>query len=137
MPKEIVPAKYSFDLKEYKFFKDIFNSNEEQIEIVNKGLDHPFILEKNKKLGGSIIDSISKRKIEFCTDQPVVVIYTGNYLQEIKNIYNNISGKKHLGFCLETQDYPDVLNFLPTLGKITTKDNPYIQNTKFIFSLEK
>ncbi|SJZ71217.1 aldose 1-epimerase [Cetobacterium ceti] len=137
LPREITLGKDSFNLKEYKFFKDIFNSKEDQIEIANKGFDHPFILEKNKELDGVIIDSLSKRKIEFFTDQPVVVIYTGNYLQEIKNVYDHISGEKYLGFCLETQDYPDVLNFLPNLGKITTKDNPYIQNTKFIFSLEK
>lgn len=108
----------------------------DQIKIVNQGYDHPFILSKDKEIDGWIYDKVSGRKLEFITDQPVVVIYTGNYLDEIKNLYENFSGSKHLGFCLETQDYPDIFNIFPEKVRFYSPEKSYTQKTIFKFSCE-
>lgn len=42
-----------------------------------------------------------------------------------------------MGICFETQDYPNVLNFLPEKSKIYSPSNPYIQKTIFKFLINK
>lgn len=138
---ETLPIKISnskntiFDLNEGKTFKEIFNSNNKQIQIVGNGLDHPFILHHKENYDILCIDKLSGRILKVETTQPVVVVYTGNYLQDIKNIYNNKFCDKHYGFCLETQDYPDGLNFIPEKVSIYNKNNIYFYKTKFIFTV--
>ncbi|WP_426710817.1 aldose epimerase family protein [Cetobacterium sp. SF1] len=136
---ETLPTEFSFpygpfDLNNKKIFRDILLDNDEQIKIVNQGLDHPFILKNNTNISGIIYEPKSGRKLELITDQKSVVIYSGNYLDEIKNISNNIKGQKYLGFCLETQDIPDITNINYSNISFTTNKNPYYQRTTFIFS---
>ena len=137
--EETLPVKISkvdnsiFDLREGKYFNEIFSSDEEQIKIVNQGIDHPFVLSHKEKIDAECIDEESGRIVEMKTDQPAVVIYTGNWLDEVGIISGNIICKNHFGFCLETQDYPDVLKFIPEKGKIYTPDKKYYQKTSFIF----
>lgn len=138
--EETLPTKISevkntvFDLREGRDFNEAFSSKENQIKIVNEGYDHPFVLSKKNEIDGKVIDKKSGRTLEFKTNQPVVVIYTGNYLKEAKKFIGNLPSKNHMGFCLETQDYPDVLKFLPSKSKIYSKENYYYQKTCFKFS---
>lgn len=100
----------------------------EQIEVVGNGYDHPFVLRKDKEIDGFASDTESGRKVEFTTDQPVVVLYTGNFIDAATPY------ERYSGFCLETQDYPDIWNLIPEKMTIFSKDKPYIQKTKYIFS---
>ena len=43
------------------------------------------------------------------TDQPGVQLYTGNYLDGLAG-RGGTSYKRHHGFCLETQKFPDAIN---------------------------
>lgn len=104
-------------------------TNNQQLEIVGGGYDHPFLLSKEKEIDGYVFNKESGRKIEFKTDQPIVVLYTGNYLKEVST-YN-----KHDGFCLETQDYPDIANLCLENMKIYSPKNIYKQSTKYIFNV--
>lgn len=139
---ETLPARITtcqntiFDLNNGRFFKDIFTSNNEQIKIVNNGIDHPFILHHKDNYDILCMDKMSGRTLKVETTQPVVVIYTGNYLKDIKYIYNNKVCDNHYGFCLETQDYPDALNFIPEKASIYNKNNVYFYKTKFIFAVD-
>ena len=57
------------------------------------------------------------------TDNPAVVIYTGNYLQDI-------AFKKHSAICFETQEVPNLYlnpNFID-------ENKDYERYTKFIFN---
>ena len=105
-------------------------TNSKQIEIAGGGYDHPFLLSKQEKVDGYAIDKTSGRKLEFMTDQPVVVFYTGNYLAE------STAYPKHGGFCLETQDYPDIANLCPENMRIYSLKNIYTQKTTYVFSVE-
>ena len=135
LPVEITDVKESImDLRNGKRFKDIFESDDEQIKIVGNGIDHPFIFnEVGDSVKARLEDEESGRTLEVKTDQPVGVIYTGNYVHEAKILSNGVKAQDHLGVCIETQDYPDVLKFLPEKGKIYNKINDYKQKTIFIF----
>lgn len=128
----------SFDFREFSLLKTSLDSDDSQIRIVNNGLDHPFILDKNKDVpAAQLKDDISGRMMKVFTDQPAVVVYTGNYLHEIGKLSDSSDCKKHMGICFETQDYPNVLRFLPEKGKIYSPSNPYSQKTIFKFLINK
>lgn len=137
--EETLPVKISkvdnsiFDLRKGRTFNDVFSSNEEQVKIVNCGIDHPFVLSHKEDLDAVCIDEESGRILEMKTDQPAVVIYTGNWLDEVGVISGDIVCRNHFGFCLETQDYPDVLKFIPEKSKIYNENKKYMQKTTFIF----
>ena len=78
-----------------KKLKDFFTATDIQKTIANDGIDHPFIF--NEKIGKLEIENLeSGIKLSVETDNPAVVIYTGNYLQDI-------GFKKHSAICFETQ----------------------------------
>lgn len=137
--EETLPVKISkvdnsiFDLRKGRTFNDVFSSDEEQVKIVNGGIDHPFVLSHKENLDAVCIDEESGRILEMKTDQPAVVIYTGNWLDEVGVISGNVVCRNHFGFCLETQDYPDVLKFIPEKSKIYNGNKKYTQKTAFIF----
>lgn len=140
--KETIPTEISkvegtiFDLRKGRKFEEIFNSKDGQIEIVNGGFDHPFVFNKNsEELDAKCYDEKSGRILEVKTTEPVVVLYTGNHLENIGKISNETVCKKHLGFCLETQDYPDVGKFIPEKSRVYTSKEKYYQKTSFVFSV--
>lgn len=127
-----------FDFREFSLLKTSLDSEDAQIKIVNSGLDHPFILNQNKDVPAAILkDNISGRMVEVFTDQPAVVIYSGNYLHEIGTLSDGSECRKHMGICFETEDYPNVLSFFPEKGKIYIPSNPYNQKTIFKFLINK
>lgn len=137
--KDVIPTKITnvdnsiFDLRQGKIYEDIFKSSDKQISIVGNGIDHGFILNKKFNINCVCEDFESGRILEIITDQPVVVLYTGNYLEKTDLLSNKISPKKYHGFCLETQDYPDIQNLISKKMKIYNLENPYTQKTLYIF----
>ncbi|MFA6709610.1 MAG: galactose mutarotase, partial [Fusobacterium sp.] len=127
LPQKISNVDFKiFDLRNGVKFKEILNSQEEQIKIVNGGLDHPFILSKKEKVDGIILDEKSGRALKIKTNQPVVVVYTGNYLKDI-------FGRNHVGFCLEMQDCPDILQFYNEKSKLYSKKDEYYSKSQYTF----
>lgn len=135
LPVEIKSVENTaFDFRNKTLLSSSLCSEDEQIKIVNHGLDHPFIL-NHKNIDPIVLeDSISGRVLTVVTDQPAVVIYSGNYLHEVGKLNENIECKKYMGICFETQNYADALRFLPNKAVITTPNSPYIQKTKYVFS---
>jgi len=62
----------------------------------------------------------SGRVLEVRTDQPAMQLYTGN----------------PVGFCLETQNYPDAINHQNFPSPIVRPGTPYRTSTVFAFSTE-
>ncbi|WP_338945880.1 galactose mutarotase [Fusobacterium canifelinum] len=117
----------TFDFREAKKLEEFFYANDEQKTIANNGIDHPYIF--NGEIGKLEIKNIkSGIKMSVETNNPAVVIYTANYLQDI-------GFKKHSAICFETQEVPNLyrdenINIFPTF---IDKNTNYEKYTKFIF----
>ena len=116
-----------FDFREDKKLKEFFKTDNEQKTIANNGIDHPYVF--NKEIGKLEIKNLeSGIKMSVETNNPAVVIYTANYLQDI-------GFKKHSAICFETQEVPNLyrdknINVFPTFIDENTNYEKY---TKFIF----
>ena len=119
-----------FNFRVPKKIKDFFSGDDEQKDLANNGIEHPYIL--NNKNAVTIKNENTGIKISVETDNPAVVIYTANYL-------NEIGFKKHSAICFETQEAPNLfqdkkLNINPTF---IDENNSYQKYIKFIFKIEK
>jgi len=116
-----------FDFRNSKKLEEFFKANDEQKTLANNGIDHPYIF--NNKIGKLEIKNLeSGIKMSVETNNPAVVIYTANYLQDI-------GFKKHSAICFETQEVPNLykdkkINIYPTF---IDKNTNYKKYTKFIF----
>jgi len=116
-----------FNFREAKKLEEFFKADDKQKTIANNGIDHPYIF--NKKIGKLEIKNIkSGIKMSVETNNPAVVIYTANYLQDI-------GFKKHSAICFETQEVPNLyrdknINVFPTF---IDENTHYEKYTKFIF----
>ncbi|RRD27121.1 aldose epimerase family protein [Fusobacterium canifelinum] len=116
-----------FDFREDKKLEEFFKADDEQKTIANNGIDHPYIF--NGEVGKLEIKNLeSGIKMSVETNNPAVVIYTANYLQDI-------GFKKHSAICFETQEVPNLyrdknINIYPTF---IDKNTNYEKYTKFIF----
>ena len=119
-----------FDFRESKILEEFFKANDEQKTLANNGIDHPYIF--NEKIGKLEIKNLeSGIKMSLETDNPAVIIYTANYLQDI-------GFKKHSAICFETQEAPNLyrdenVNICPTF---IDKNTNYEKYTKFIFTFK-
>ncbi|WP_338971297.1 galactose mutarotase [Fusobacterium nucleatum] len=119
-----------FDFRESKILEEFFKANDEQKTLANNGIDHPYIF--NEKIGKLEIKNLeSGIKLSVETNNPAVVIYTANYLQDI-------GFKKHSAICFETQEVPNLyrdknINIYPTF---IDKNTNYEKYTKFIFTFK-
>ena len=116
-----------FDFREDKKLKEFFKADNEQKTIANNGIDHPYVF--NKEIGKLEIKNLeSGIKMSVETNNPAVVIYTANYLQDI-------GFKKHSAICFEIQEVPNLyrdknINVFPTF---IDENTHYEKYTKFIF----
>ena len=119
-----------FDFKNSKKLKEFFKADDEQKSLANNGIDHPYIF--NNKIGKLEIENLETGiKMSVETDNPAVMIYTANYLQDI-------GFKKHSAICFETQEVPNLyvnkkINIYPTFIDENTN---YERYTKFIFTFK-
>jgi aldose 1-epimerase len=83
-----------------------------RIHELKDGYDHNFILNKtNGKLikAGVLSEETSGRKVEVCTTEPGIQLYTGYYIPELDGP-NGLHYGRYSGLTLETQHYPDSPN---------------------------
>jgi aldose 1-epimerase len=103
------------------------------------GYDHNYVLNgKDGKLAlaARVTDPKSKRTMEVWTTEPGVQFYTGNFLDNIKG-KDGVVYKKHWGFCLETQHFPDSVNHPNFPSTILEPGQTYSQVTVHKFYVMK
>ncbi len=110
------------------------------IEQVEGGYDHCYVLNKTDgdtepTFVAKITEPGSGRVMEIFSTQPGVQFYTGNFLD------GTLTGggkpfKRHYGFCLETQHYPDSPNRPEFPSTLLTPGEKYRQTTVHKFSVE-
>jgi aldose 1-epimerase len=113
------------------------NSTHPQILLANKGYDHPFLLNTNHQQEIILYDKESGRKLVIETDEPSVVLYTGNKLGEQRYKIRNVNSKNYLGLCLETQAPPDSVHHPHFHSSILNENNIYRKRTKYLFTSDK
>jgi aldose 1-epimerase len=101
------------------------------------GYDHNFVLNgagKKLALAARVHEAKSGRTMEMWTTEPGVQFYTGNFLDGKQTGRGGVVYKKHGGFCLEAQHFPDSVNHANFPTMILQPRETYRQTTVYKFS---
>lgn len=123
-----------FDFTSGRILKDGIRSDHEQTELAGNGYDHYFLFPKDMLGSVKVKDEVSGRVLLITTDQPGMVMYTGNKLQEGEILSEGLS-EKHLGVCFETQGPPASLNYHTLPSIILNEDEVYHKQTVYSFGV--
>ncbi|MFT9485816.1 MAG: aldose epimerase family protein [Tepidibacillus sp.] len=121
-----------FDFRTGRKIQDGVVSKDKQNVLAGNGYDHPFLLSENNNGEIYLQDTESGRALIIETDQPGVVLYTGNQLSEDFTI-RGVKAQRYLGLCLETQGLPDAIHHSHFPSTIVEKDEIYRSVTKYKF----
>jgi aldose 1-epimerase len=131
---ELLPVENSsFDFRGGRKIKAGVGSTDPQNKLAGNGYDHPFLLAENQNKEIHLYDEESGRKLEIETNQPAVVLYTSNQLDDSFSI-RGVASRRYLGLCLETQGLPDSLNHPQFPSTILDQDELYKSVTKYKFT---
>lgn len=113
-----------FDFRKARKIKEAFEISDEQFEIT-KGIDHAFVLDKGYNCL-SLYSKESKIKMDISTTQKVIVIYSGNFLEE-----------KYKAIAIEPQNYQNGINTLGFDFELCSRQNPYHHEIEYSFKEEQ
>ena len=134
---EIRPvANTPFDFTSSKPIGRDINASDTQLKMC-LGFDHNFCLDEGDCPAASVYEPESGRTLEVYTDLPGLQLYTGNFLDGTVAGKGGILLEKHMGFCLETQFYPDTPNIAAFPQCTYDKDEPFESETVFKFGVKK
>ncbi len=103
------------------------------------GYDHNFVLrggDAKVPFAAKVRDPKSGRIMEVFTTEPGVQFYTGNFLDGSNKGKEGAVYKKHQGFCLETQHFPDSIHHENFPSTVLEPGKTYTQTTIYKFSSE-
>lgn len=108
-------------------------TSEDEAVVKAGGLDHPFLLKDGTT---RLHDLVSGRVMDVETNQPVMVVYTANFLSEETPV--TLEGRqKHSAICLEAQAFPDAPNHPDVATSIELNPGElYYSRTVYKFSAE-
>lgn len=125
----------AFDFRTPKPIGRDIGADDEQL-IMCRGYDHNFCLNDGDGPAAAAYDPESGRTLEVYTDLLGIQLYTGNFLDGTVNGKGGKPMKKHAGFCLETQFYPNTPN-MPEWPQCTFgAGEKFTSTTVFKFSVK-
>lgn len=125
----------AFDFRTAKPIGRDIGADDEQL-IMCRGYDHNFCLNDGDGPAAAAYDPESGRTLEVYTDLLGIQLYTGNFLDGTVNGKGGKPMKKHAGFCLETQFYPNTPN-MPEWPQCTfDAGEKFTSTTVFKFSVK-
>ena len=100
------------------------------------GIDHNYLLDKGSKFGlaAQVYEPRTGRKMTVETDQPLIVFYTGNYL-EGWNAWGNPC-MRHQALCLEAQQFTDAVHHPEFPSIVLRPPETYNQVTRYRFTTD-
>jgi aldose 1-epimerase len=102
-----------------------------------RGYDHNFAIDGGGgglALAARVYEPGTGRAMDVATTQPGVQLYTGNFLDGTLTGKRGIVYRRHAGFCLETQHFPDSVNQPAFPSTILRPGETYRQTTVHRFS---
>lgn len=121
-----------FDFKKAKSLSETINMSDEQIHFASGGLDHPLLLTSDEI---ELYDAKSGRKLTIVTEDPCVVVYTGNKIGDDFD-FTEARAQNFLGVCLEVQNLPNSSKYPHFPSAILRKNEVYQKKTIYRFSKE-
>ena len=103
------------------------------------GYDHNFVLNNDcgkLAMAARVYDSSTGRVMEILSTEPGVQFYSSNFLDGSIKGKKGIFYRKHHGFCLETQHFPDSVNHTNFPSTILRPGKTYAQTTIHRFSVK-
>ena len=100
------------------------------------GYDLNYVIRDGKglKLAARVTEPKSGRVMEVHTTEPGIQLYSGNFLDGKDKGKGGAVYKKHAGFCLETQHFPDSVNQKDFPSIVLRPGKTYTQTTVYSFS---
>jgi len=133
--KKINVANTPFDFRNGRKLVDGLNSISTQNRVANHGYDHYFIFNQTNKPKISVREETSGRVMTIKTNEPGVVMYTSNTLEDDLELAEGKS-KSYLGVCFETQASPASLHHEGFPSVILKANDLYKKQTVFSFGTE-
>ncbi|WP_045514995.1 aldose epimerase family protein [Neobacillus niacini] len=130
--KMIDSSNTPFDFKHGHLLKSGMKSSHPQNVLAGNGYDHPLLFTKKGENTVVLSEKESGRTLLVTTDQPCVVLYTGNHLEGPYSI-SGVRARNHLGVCLETQGLPDAINQPNFPSIVLNPKEVYSATTKYRF----
>lgn len=120
-----------FDFSRGTTLQEVIGQNDAQIQLASGGLDHPFLLNN-----GTIVltDEESGRRLTIVTQEPAVVIYTGNKIG-VGYQFKNAPAQDFLGICLEEQNVPNSIKYPHYPSSLLKKGELYVKKTHYKFDV--
>lgn len=107
---------------------------------VEGGYDHNYVLinpDSTLRLAATVYEPITGRYMEVLTTEPGVQFYSGNFLDGSLTGKGGEVYRRHYGFCLETQHFPDSPNQPGFPSTILNPGEKYVQTTIYKFSAKE
>jgi aldose 1-epimerase len=101
------------------------------------GYDHNYVLRgggKSLALAARVYEPKTGRVMEVSTTEPGLQFYTGNFLDGSQKGPGGVVYRKHYGFCLEAQHFPDAVHHANFPSIILRPGQTYRQTTVYKFS---
>jgi aldose 1-epimerase len=121
-----------FDFKYGRRLRSGMVSSHPQNVLVGNGYDHPLVFTKKGENTIMLSDDESGRSLLVSTDQPCVILYTGNQLEGPYSIAG-VRSRNYLGVCLETQGFPDAIHHPEFPSVILNPEEVYYSKTVYRF----
>lgn len=126
-----------FDFRNGLKLGDGFSSEHEQIKLFS-GYDHNFALSGfGYRHFATLVGDESGIKMDCFTDRPAVQIYSGNVIDTERACKDGVRYPVHGGVCLETQVFPNAMEYSHFPSPILKKGEKYETTTEFKFSGEE
>lgn len=116
-----------FDYRTDQILAPWLNANHPQTKGANNGLDHAFELASGDGVKAWLYSPTTHWSIEVFTDQPYLVVYTHNYVDQEGKIAG-IPRLKHAGITFETQAAPDAIHH-KDFGKVVYEAGEVYEST--------
>jgi len=115
------------------------DANDVQMRYGN-GYDHNFVIDRagdGLVPAAHVMEPMTGRVLEVSTTEPGMQFYTGNFLDGTLKGKGGRMYQKRMGFCLETQHFPDSPNKPSFPNTILRPGETYRSKTVFAFSVSK